>query len=253
MKLSKTKTWWRAMPAVFMIVTGPAWAVDGVVLFNQSAALAGNITPGDTPGFPVTLSMPGSYRLTSNLIVGDVNTIAVFVTGDDVTIDLNGFSIIGPTVCTGNPVTSCTPTGFGAGIEGPGRNTRVFNGTIRGMGFRGISLNNDSFVEKVHAINIGAGDIAIFAETVNACSATQNGGQGIAGTLITNSKTVGNGGSGIIVFGSAINNVAIGNGSQGISATCPSAIVSNSASGNRGGDIVTSGSGCTRANNAPLQ
>ena len=34
----------------------PIYAVDGVVLINQSAALAGNVTPGGTPGFPVTAS-----------------------------------------------------------------------------------------------------------------------------------------------------------------------------------------------------
>ena len=41
------------------------YAVDGVVLIDQNHALAGNITPGDGPGFPVTLSQPGSYRLTA--------------------------------------------------------------------------------------------------------------------------------------------------------------------------------------------
>jgi hypothetical protein len=40
---------------------------DGVVLINQSDALQGYITSRDAPGFPVTISDPGSYRLTSNL------------------------------------------------------------------------------------------------------------------------------------------------------------------------------------------
>src|SRR6266567_2659981 len=94
-----------------------AYAVDGVVLINQSSALAGNVTPGDAPGFPVTISVAGSYRLSGNLTVPDANTTAIEITADDVTIDLNGFSIIGPTVCSGGPpVTSCSPTGSGAGI-----------------------------------------------------------------------------------------------------------------------------------------
>ena len=33
-----------------------AFAVDGVVLMNQANATAGNVTPGDSPGFPVTIS-----------------------------------------------------------------------------------------------------------------------------------------------------------------------------------------------------
>ena len=44
-----------------------ALAVDGVTLIDQNKALAGSVTPGDTPGFPVTISQPGSYRLSGNL------------------------------------------------------------------------------------------------------------------------------------------------------------------------------------------
>src|SRR5438093_8400021 len=77
----------------------PVYALDGVVLINQNAALAGNVTPGDTPGFPVTISVTGSYKLSGNLTVPDANTTAILINADDVTIDLNGFSIIGPTVC----------------------------------------------------------------------------------------------------------------------------------------------------------
>ncbi len=29
--------------------------------------MAGAVTPGDTPGFPVTISLPASYRLAGNL------------------------------------------------------------------------------------------------------------------------------------------------------------------------------------------
>jgi hypothetical protein len=44
----------------------------------------------------VVLTLAGSYRLTSNLVVPDANTDAIDVNADEVTIDLNGFSIIGP-------------------------------------------------------------------------------------------------------------------------------------------------------------
>src|SRR2546421_5801594 len=84
-----------------MALAIPLYGVDGVVLINQNAALAGNVTPGDAPGFPVTISVSGSYRLSGNLVVPDANTTAVEITAADVTIDLNGFSVIGPTVCTG--------------------------------------------------------------------------------------------------------------------------------------------------------
>src|SRR5438046_155584 len=95
---------------------GNLYAVDGVVLIDQNRALAGGVTPGDAPGFPVTLSVAGSYRLSGNLTVPDENTNAIVVSADNVTIDLNGFSILGPVVCSGNPVSCNFTTGTGTGV-----------------------------------------------------------------------------------------------------------------------------------------
>src|SRR5690348_13376939 len=93
---------WRPVVCLCILgaVSSSLYAVDGVVLIDQNHALAGNITPGDTAGFPITISQPGSYRLTSNLTVPDLNTTGIQITADFVTIDMNGFSIIGPGVCT---------------------------------------------------------------------------------------------------------------------------------------------------------
>ena len=41
-------------------LAGQAYAVDGVIEINQARALAGGVTPGDTAGFPVTISVSGS-------------------------------------------------------------------------------------------------------------------------------------------------------------------------------------------------
>jgi len=54
----------------------------------------GVLPPGDAAGFPVTISEVGSYRLTGNLSIG--STDAIEITADNVTLDLNGFLIIGP-------------------------------------------------------------------------------------------------------------------------------------------------------------
>src|SRR2546423_9959248 len=130
--------------ALFGGVAMPAWAVDGVILIDQNKAMTGNVTPGDTPGFPVTISLPGSYRLASNLTVPDSDTTAIRITAANVTLDLNGFAILGPTTCsrTGSP-----PPGFlncfigsGNGVESfiasseVPSNIAVINGTVRGMG-----------------------------------------------------------------------------------------------------------------------
>src|SRR5271166_6095480 len=117
-----------------LALSNPARAVDGVSLIDQAHALAGSVTPGDTPGFPVTISLPGTYKLASNLVVPNENTSAIVITSDSVTIDLNGFSILGPTNCPSdgtNPTTGCTHTGSGIGVDSgtAGKlNTRVVNG-----------------------------------------------------------------------------------------------------------------------------
>jgi len=127
------------------LIAGAAHATDGVIEINQAKALAGGVTPGDGAGFPVTISQAGSYRLTSDLDVSGLggmiaeNTNVILVTSlTGVTIDLNGFSLIGPTVCG----VTCSPTGMGAGVAG-GSSDQVIvlrNGSIRGMGGYGVSL-----------------------------------------------------------------------------------------------------------------
>src|SRR4030095_1639101 len=112
--------------------SAPVWSVDGVIEINQTRALAGSVPPGDTPGFPITIDQPGSYRLTGNLIVPNENTNAVQITAEGATLDLNGFAITGPSVEAG-------PTGTGIGVQGPS-STVVTNGTVRGMGSYGVLL-----------------------------------------------------------------------------------------------------------------
>src|SRR4051794_26927322 len=104
---------------VFAAIPSGLYAVDGVVLIDQNRALAGNLTPGDTPGFPITISAAGSYRLSGNLTISDANTSAIVITAENVTLDLNGFAILGPVVCT-VPVetTVCNSSGTGVGIAG---------------------------------------------------------------------------------------------------------------------------------------
>ena len=64
-------------------------AVDGVIEINQALVTAAG-------GFPYKITVPGSYRLTSDLSVSAVATDAIDITAAPVTIDLNGFSLNGP-------------------------------------------------------------------------------------------------------------------------------------------------------------
>ena len=241
----------RAAASLVALAVGAAtaYAVDGVVLINQTAALNGNVTPGDAPGFPVTISVSGSYRLSSNLTVPDAATTAIKVLVDDVTIDLNGFSIVGPTVCSAG---SCSPLGQGNGVEALTTNVKVFNGNVRGMGFRGVQLTGTlGFVEKVHAIFNGATGILVSNGIVSLSSATSNGNDGIIAISVIGSFSESNGQNGIHGTQSVNNSVAVSNGNQGILVTgCPAVVVSSSARDNQGSDIATA-AGCVRANNAP--
>jgi hypothetical protein len=97
-------------------LVGIAQAVDGTKLISQNSALLGNVTPADAPGFPVTISMPGSYVLSSNLTV-DAFTTAIEIAASHVTLDLNGFAILGPVDCSGGfPCAGAPESGGGEGV-----------------------------------------------------------------------------------------------------------------------------------------
>jgi hypothetical protein len=67
----------------------------GVILINQAEAVAGGITSCDTPGFPVTICTSGSYRLSSDLTVPS-GAEGIEITASNVSLDLNGFTILLP-------------------------------------------------------------------------------------------------------------------------------------------------------------
>ncbi len=130
-----------------------AHAVDGVYEINQACVPVGCF-PGDPPGFPVTITESGSYRLTGNLVLPDENTTAIVYSAADVSLDFNGFTIRGVTECQQNPSTLlvfCALAGSGRGIESLGNSTslRVSNGSIHGVGNRAISLSdtNSAIIE----------------------------------------------------------------------------------------------------------
>jgi hypothetical protein len=115
-----------AFTAAIALAIGPlsARAVDGVALLDQAKALAGNVTAGDAPGFPITITQPGSYRLDGNLTV-PFGTTGIVVTVSNVAIDLNGFTISGTA-----PTQSAS--GYAIQYSGPlpARGLTVRNGVI---------------------------------------------------------------------------------------------------------------------------
>lgn len=156
--------------ALVGIVSMPAHALtttaDGVVIFNQNDVAAGNITPGDTPGFPVTISKTGVYRLGSVLLMNKAD-LAIAVSAPFVTIDLNNFTISG-----NNSLGT-------RGVNTAARGLTVINGGIRGFRYYGIlSAADDLTVRGVRVTENSSAGIyqynGRFAK-ISESAATQNG------------------------------------------------------------------------------
>lgn len=265
--------------AIILGLVGPAgWTVsaaaNGVVEINDSRAIAGGVTPGDGPGYPVIINEPGSYLLTSDLPVPDANTTAIFVASSFVSIDLNGFNIGGPTQCSGTADSlSCLPAGAGSGVLiGDVSHVSISNGAVFGMGGDGISkaggqLSTDISVRKVRSADNGRGGIDLRAAddvTVVDSVASRNASVGIfigtgeilrsfaeengdagligfrAGVTIKESTTIGNATDGIKLFddGLALDNLIRNNMSAGM-------IFFTSAGGSKNNVLTGNGSDIT--------
>jgi hypothetical protein len=150
---------------LLLLLAPAAFAAEGVVEINQVRAEAGGVTPGDAPGFPVTISEAGSYRLTSALVV-PATTNGVVITAAGVSLDLNGFAIESTYLC-------CVGPAGGNGILATAGRTTLVNGEVSGFAGRGVDVGNFSHVERVvvrnvrtDAIALGGGSLAL-ANRVN--------------------------------------------------------------------------------------
>jgi parallel beta-helix repeat protein len=192
-----------------LAIVQPALGVDGVTEINDARATAGGVTPSDSPGFPVTLDHPGSYRLTGNLVVTSGSTSAIVISSGDVTLDLNGFTI----ACDTGGAPCGEGGGPGDGIDASGQpNIAIVNGTVRGMADNGIVTGINARIEGVRALGNQANGIS-----------TSNGS-------------------------SLIGNTASDNGNDGLTAGVSSTIVNNTMRNNGRGGVETS-TGCTIAGN----
>lgn len=185
---------------------GSARAVDGVLEINDAIIIAAGGYP-----YVIPAATPGSYVLTGNL-TPPAATNAIDVLAADVTIDLNGFQILG--------------SGGGTGINGLSSGLTVRNGIVTGF-----------------AIGISAGDGAkIFQVKV-----TSNTGTGISGSgcLVVESTVGGSNGVGIAGTRCKIeNNVIDANTGVGIVGS-DNVIVNNHIEANGGGGILAMPGGGT--------
>ena len=199
------------LPLVLLLLSlvSPAFASDGVLEINQTCAVATGCFAGDTAGFPVTITTPGtSYRLTCPLTVPNESTDGIVVSTSDVGIDLNNFAILGPVTCSGTPLV-CTPAvGTGSGVErvsAANRGISVKNGSITGMGAFGVLLGEQAEVTNLRVRWNRSDGISIASgSTVSGNTAYDNGNDGIqcsVGCLIRGNTVRANASSGLNLSG----------------------------------------------------
>lgn len=231
-----------------LALAAPALASDGQLEIHQSCAAGNGCFPGDSAGFPVTITASGSYRLTSNLVVPDENTDGVVVSASFVTVDLNDFVISGPVSCTA-PSVVCTPSaGTGSGIRNAAVTNvgiAVHNGGIVGMGLNGINLGDQSIVSDIRArsnrnrgIDVGAASI------VRDNLATFNGAIGIFaddGSIVADNAVKYNGSAGIYTGDglTIVHNAVYRNDTDGIFTSTGSTVADNVSGANVSDGIVT--------------
>ncbi|MCC6678119.1 MAG: right-handed parallel beta-helix repeat-containing protein [Phycisphaerales bacterium] len=178
---------------------------------------------------PYTISTQGSYVLTGDLI-GVAGQHGIVVNADNVTIDLNGFSIAG------------VPSSLdGINAVGFRENLTVRNGLIRDWGGNGMQSNTAQCrVENVIAIGNGAQGIDVGGSSViTGCVAQGNGFDGInsGGGAIIGCVSDSNGGTGIDSAGLVADCVSEGNSGDGINVAGDSLV--------RGCRVVRNGRGVT--------
>lgn len=213
-----------ALAAATLAGSAPATAAAGSATpIDQAQAMAGGVTPGDAAGFPITLSRPGVYKLTSHLSPGQRDGIVVTAPG--VTIDLNGYSIEGPARCSRQADSAQVRCSGAADTRVGIRASQavvVRNGTVRGFGGHGLLSTRGAVVEDMSFTMNGRygafmtqGDAArafhvrrssfdlnalaglvIDGGVVEASVASNNGGDGIIGlpglTLVADSQALAN-------------------------------------------------------------
>jgi Right handed beta helix region len=201
---------------------------QGVVI-DQTAALAGNVSPGDAPGFPITLSRGGHYTLDSDLVV-PADTPGIVIAAPNVTLDLGGHTLRGPVNCSrGQAMLSVAcdaASKFSAivGISSVGAAGAVIrNGVVQGFAGLGVHYGEGTLLDDLQVrSNAGVGIAGAGYATqgiVRGVLVQNNGGPGIVceNMRVERSTFAANGGTGVDCRDSwFVNTVTRDNGGYGV-------------------------------------
>jgi hypothetical protein len=218
-------------------------ADNGRIEINQSSIDAAG-------GFPYSLSLPGSYVLTSNLENPSKDIHALIISAAKVQLDLNGFRIKGPITCT----PTCSDLGAGVHILVAATDAVIRNGTLRGAGGSGIFVNPEAArlrLERVRMVENGEQGVYA-ASTPNVVvlysSAYRNGSDGLflgTGARVEENVLAENAAAGVAVFAGAriVHNYVASNGQSGIKAFGASTVLENYSVNNTHSGIEMHGNG----------
>jgi hypothetical protein len=190
-----------SLPLFLLALATPALAVEGVLEINQTCANQSGCFPGDTPGFPVTITATGSYRLTSNLRrlqpLGQT-TDFIEIIADDVSLDLGGFNIS----CHDGQGNTCTGSGSGVVVTNilSVKGSSVKNGSISGMAAHGVVVGGQAEVTGLRVRGCGGSGIRAHAGGIVAGNVVHENDLGISG----------NGGSGLFLGNNVHDNDSYG-------------------------------------------
>ena len=182
--------------------------------------------------FGITISTSGSYYFTQNLDVAACGGHGIVIDADDVTLDLNGFTL--------SHTFNCSLDGIH--VSGARRNIAIMNGTVRGFSNDGVDLST--------ALNSRVSDLNLFENGQTAGEGLQSG----EGSYVVRCTAENNGGRGIVVGASSTirNCTAQNNGNVGFLVNQSSTISHCSAQSNQinGFHVVNSTiTHCTAGNN----
>ena len=213
--------------------------VSAFALGSASGANAAPVACGDT------LASPGVYTLTANLNCSAMPpSTSALLSGGDVTINLNGYSIIGPGGTV--PTFATIPT---IGIE-TGGDTTIKNGIIRGFDI-GIYRGPDVYGQ-VTNMRLTKNGIGLWAQigggtTLSSSFINESLSDGVyvnpnsGGAFISDTQISRNGGNGITDFEAplfAFRNVITGNHGYGIWNFDWGADIENNQVNNNGADGI---------------
>lgn len=233
-----------------------SFAANKVVVIPLNSSSPVYVAGTEITALPYTISSSGFYFITQDLTCTTCteNTHGINVTVDNVTLDLMGFSLVGP---------------GGTGILSHGiylnvrSNVEIRNGTVRDFPANGIRGdggigNGGHRVFNIRAFNNDDKGIQLVSEynIIEGCTAVGNTSTGIstgAGSTVTGNIAYNNGGSGISAGRSTVTNNSCRN-NTGYGITCPngdSYVANNTLTGNTTGNLEACANCTFGANHAP--